>query len=198
MWIRITLQPWWARALIWSLIAAVVFAVAVCVRWLAGVGYADSWEAIARLGAGAVIFGLVAATTTRGRHKAYISALDGLSSRDRSAAIDASSHGSAPADARVRDAAIRVGEIRLAGAHRWKRIWLFLMFLAVLSLVLNAVGPFLEGGSWTPTDPASAAIVAALCLCATVSAWYRSRRVSHRIKMLRGADFGEAAVGSAG
>jgi hypothetical protein len=185
--IRLMLKPWWVRALPGFSVVAVAYAVTAGVRWLAGEPPTHPWRTIAAATAAAAIVGLVAAATTHRRHQAYTKTLDGVPAPERSAAIDASWHGPIPADARVRDAAIRVGEIRVAAAQRAKRIWLYLTAFLGLAVALDVGSKYLFEPVSNRDLPFSGTLIA-LTSCAAVLAFYTSRRTQHRLEVLKRTD----------
>lgn len=192
MWTRILLQPWWSRALVWAFLAAVLFPILGLL--LAGQANPHPWRAVVVTAAVAVFVGVVAAATTHRSHQAYANVLNELESPHRSAAIDASRTGPVPTDAGVRDTAIRLGELHLRAAQRGKRIWLIVACFFGLALTSET----LWGDPFPPRQKLFYLIVVALALCAMGWAWYSSRRVQHRLEMLRSADFHNAAIGGAG
>jgi hypothetical protein len=178
---------------------AIIVAVSWCVHWLAGDAFPHLWRLLAVKLSTVVVVALVVAATTHNSHKAYTKALDGLASRQRSAAIDASGRGAVPTDAAVRDAAIRVGEVRLAAARRWRRIWLILACVFGLGLAFEATGPFSTGPSSALAPTPDQWLAVGLMFCAAVAAWYVSRRTEQRLVTLRApTDIGKMALGGAG
>jgi hypothetical protein len=175
MWTRIVLKPWWARTFASAGVYAVFVAAGWCARWLAGDPYQDVLLTFAVHIASIPIFGLLVAACTSDSHKAYTNALDRLDSRHRSTAIDASFRGPVPVDVPVRDAALRVGQRRLSSARFWRVMWLALLCLGVFEDV------FLKGTSdWDPLDWINFPVV----LGFTVTAWYVSLSVKHRLQTL--------------
>jgi hypothetical protein len=190
MWTRFVLKPFWARVLVVSGVYAILNAVQWCARGFRGFG-ADphqSWwftlEFWSVYVAGIVISGLLAAAFTNNSHQAYTYALAGLDPAQRSAAVDASFRGPVPADAPVRDAAIRVAWRRLGTALFWRQLWLVLLGLAVLAVGGSLARGFLFGtwpsSGWSTHDWISSAVVVGF----TVAAWYVPRSVKNRLQML--------------
>jgi hypothetical protein len=187
LWTGLMFKPWWARALPWFFGVAGAFAVIAGIRWLTGESSFHPSRTIAVGAAVAVFVGLVAAAATHRRHRAYTKALDGLPPPDRSVAIDASWHGPVPAGARVRDAAIRIGEIRVAAAQRSKRIWLYVTVFLGLAVALDVGSKYLFEPVSNRDLPFYGTLIA-LTTCAAVSACYASRRTQHRLVVLKRTD----------
>ena len=206
MLIRMMLKPWWARVVAWACVLAAVIAVIECGSWLAGQPVQNPWRTIATISALAVPFAVVMAAATDPVHRAYTKALEGLPSRDGSAAIVAIWRGPIPTDPRVRDAAIRVGEIRIDEARRFNRfLRRFARFATAgfglivgwgaIELLLGATGiaePF-RRGDLNLLVPAAVFFVWGLWTL------YAPRRIERRIEVLRRApDFGTPDIAEPG
>jgi hypothetical protein len=190
MWTRLLLKPWWARALASAGVSAVLVALGWCARWMASDLYPDVLSTLAMHVASIVVFGLLVAVCTTSSHRAYFIDLAGLDPVRRSAAVDASFRGPVPADASVRDVAIRVTQRRLKRAKFWRVFWLVLFCLAVatdvLGLVRSGTAPKADDLMWD-----------AVYLGLTVAAWYVSVSVKHRLQLLRQTgSFDAAATGN--
>jgi hypothetical protein len=196
MWLRIMLTPWWARALPWSLVVVGAFAAMACVRWLAGEPFHPG-RTIPVAAALAVFVGLVAAAITHRRHTAYVTALEGFASPDRSAVIETSWRGTVPADARVRAAAIRVGAIRLAAAQRSTRLTLRVAVVLALALALDLGSKYLFEPVSHRDLPFLGTMIA-LTACAAASAWCTARGTQRRLALLRNTAFDNPARGGDG
>jgi hypothetical protein len=197
MWTRIVLKPWWARALAWAGVYAILNTAGWCADGLAAGAYQSWFSTLAWHVASIVIFGLVVAAFTSNAHRAYTNALACLDPAQRSAAIDASFRGPFPVDAPVRDAAIRVGQLRLESARFWRVMWLVLLCWVVGWQALFAIGPHFWNRFWNEWDPDHLTGFA-VCLFATVAAWYVSLSVMHRLQTLRRTgDFDVKSMGEA-
>jgi hypothetical protein len=113
--IRSLLQPFWVRALV----AACPLPIVMTVMFASIGREAEFWGwELGFTGVVALVAGLIGAALTEPAHLAYTEALEDLPADQRSAAVTAMWRGPVPDDARVRDAAIRVGEAYLAKSRR--------------------------------------------------------------------------------
>jgi hypothetical protein len=191
MWTQVLLKPWWARALASACTAAVLYPLLGFL--LVRPPHFDPLRVVVVTAAVALLVGVVVAAMTQKSHQAYVNILNKLESPHRPAAVGASRGGPVPADAGVRNAAIRVGELRLRTAQRCKRIWLIVACFFGLALTS---GP-LWGDPFPPRQKLFHWVVIALAVWAMGSAWYSSRRVQHRLEVLRSADLHNAPIGEA-
>jgi hypothetical protein len=176
MWTRLLLKPWWVRALAPAGVLALVVVEGLCAHGLAAYPHRSWLVALAERVAVIVIVSLLLAASTVNSHRAYTNAVAGLDSEQRSAAIAASVRGAVPADAPVRDAAIRIARARRVSAVRW-RPWLTAWLgLAALDLVLSR---WLTGEK-SSTDWTDLVVI----LCFAAGAWYVSLSVERRLKAL--------------
>ncbi|OBA78645.1 hypothetical protein A9W99_23555 [Mycobacterium sp. 1164966.3] len=179
MWTRFVLQPWWGRALV----GACGYGVFDAFNWGANGLEADPHEpwllTLAWHVAGIGVFGLLVALFTDSTHISCNNALAGLNSQQRSAAIDATFRGPAPADPAVREAAIRLAARKVYSARFWTSNCRVLLVLIVLFAVLGlAVGTWPSG--WHSDDWISCAALLSVMLVG----WHSSAATKHRLQML--------------
>jgi hypothetical protein len=191
MWTRLLLQPWWVRALVSAAVFAGLVALGWCARWLAGDLYPHALSTLAEHVASIVVFGLLVAVATTSSHKAYWIDLADLDPARRSAAVDASFGGSVPADASVREAAIRVTQRRLTRVRFWRVFWPVLLCLNVAIDVFGLM-------RWGTSPKADDLMEDGVYLCLAVAAWYVSVRAQRRLQLLgQTGSFDAAATGDA-
>ena len=168
--IRVLLQPFWIRAAV----AACPLAVAMGVVF-ALIGDAGFWRwELGFTGAVVLLAGLMAAGLTQPEHRAYTEAVDELPAEQQSAAVIAMWRGPIPADAQVREAAIRVGQVYLAKSRRKNHV--AIGFLVLLHCIRIA------------TTHAYGALVGIVCAAVALMALirYTSRRIERRMELLSG------------
>jgi hypothetical protein len=175
MWTRLLLKPWWVRALAPAGVLALVVVKGLCAHGLADYPHRSWLVALAERVAVIVIVSLLLAASTINSHRAYTNAVAGLDSEQRSAAIAASVHGAVPADAPVRDAAIRIAGERRASSLRWRPWSTVLLGLAAFDLVVD---PWLIGSKsikWTDL---------VFILCFAAGTWCVSLSARRRVQTL--------------
>jgi hypothetical protein len=175
MWTRLLLKPWWVRALAPAGVLALVVVEGLCAHGVAAHPHRSWLVALAERVAVIVIVSLLLAASTTNSHRAYTNAVAGLDSEQRSAAIAASVRGAVPADAPVRDAAIRIARARRVSAVRWRPLLTAGLGLVAFDLVVD---PWLIGSksaSWTDL---------VFILCFAAGAWYVSLSAGRRLQTL--------------
>jgi hypothetical protein len=180
MWTRFVLKPWWARTLAGACGCGSIDAAAWYAHGLAADGH-EPW--LLTLGwhlAGMVTFGLLLGLCTDSSHIVCSTALDGLNSQQRSAAIDASLRGPAPADPAVRDAASRLAERRAYSTRFWMSSGRALLVLMALMAGLG-----LSLGTWPPGWDHENRMWGAAFLSIMAAGWYISVGANRRLQMLR-------------
>jgi len=145
---RLLGAPWWVR---WAVFTSLL-ALGVVVVW--GLIYpvldnpaVAGWSAVISLALG----GLMAAQQ-QPKHRAYVAAVSGLSSSERSQAIRAVSGGEIPADPEVLAAAMELADVAAAGRRPGRSIWVLrlvsLALFAVAAVIPIVTGNFTQGVVW--------------------------------------------------
>jgi hypothetical protein len=179
MWTRFVLKPWWARTLAGACGYGVIDALDWYARGLAADPHEPWLLMLAWHVAGIVAFGLLLALLTDSSHIVCTTALDGLDSQQRSAAIHASFRGPAPAERAVRDAAMRIAGRKAYSTRFWtsncRALLVLIILFAGLGLALGTWPSGWDGDDWT---------WGAAILSATVASWCVSTSAKRRLQIL--------------
>jgi hypothetical protein len=174
MWILLSMQPFWVRALLYG----VGFGVFDYLAWPSG----SLGKLIGTLVAG-LVFGLAMAFQGQTMYTELTEAVAGLDETERAEAVTAVSDGGVPADSTVRNVAIRLGRtlLRRKTDAQLKRQewWTWLMMVVFLGLAI-----FLVSTSRSGYEAAVAVVLALFCLIMTPLTVVRQRRTQRNVALL--------------
>ncbi|WP_428339789.1 hypothetical protein [Mycobacterium sp.] len=148
MLLRLAMQPFWVRALVYGASFGVLYGLFSLTDGLQTVP-----SAVVSTLFTSVVYGTVMAFAVRSVHTEMTEAVAGLDAGGRSKALAAVSDGVVPADAAVRNAAIRIGNayLRQKTGAQLKReewwIWLAMLFFVGIAIWLAAMSSSVCGAA---------------------------------------------------
>jgi hypothetical protein len=181
MWLRLSMQPFWVRALSYGVSFGVFFGLYSCLLWPSG----GLGTVISSLVAG-VGFGLAMAFQGQTMYAELTEAVAGLDETKRAeafAAVSGGGGGGVPADSAVRNAAIRLGKTllrRKTDAQLKRQEW-WTWLLMVFSVGLAT---FLASTSRSRYEAAVAVVLALVCLIVMPLGVVRQRRIQRNVALL--------------
>jgi hypothetical protein len=182
MWIRLLLQPWWLRAVYYTVAVSVtVGAFLAALRWQGTMTNVPltGWALIAI--AVVTLAGLLAAAVSPLRDRTLHALRDTRTPDQRSHAIAAVWRGPAPADPAVRTAAELLARVRLDAYGNNRRTLLWAYPLVVLAQVPQIV---IALGDDQPRKVLLPAVIIVTLGWAALSGWTSRRRLHTRIAVL--------------